>query len=69
MDFSRPLRLNPNQDQRYGRYAASLPHDVVEFAFVVCHSGAHLALERFHREDFDAYIDLVPNIERKVLHE
>jgi hypothetical protein len=48
-----PLRCDTDQYQRYGRYAPSLSDNVVELALIVGDTRAHLALERFHWQDFD----------------
>jgi hypothetical protein len=64
-----PLRCDTDQYQRYGRYAPSLSDNVVELALIVGDTRAHLALERFHWQDFDTDVYVIANVERQVLDE
>ncbi len=44
-DVKYRLRRDADDDQRYGRHSSSLPHNVIEFAFIIGNAGTHLGLK------------------------
>lgn len=46
-----------------------MANDVIELPFVVGHAGTHLALQGLHRQYLYAHIDLIPDVEGKMLDE
>ncbi len=60
-------RLDTDHNQRHRRYAAPLPDDIVDFALIIRNAGAHPGLKRFDRQDFDAHVNMVADVERQML--
>lgn len=61
------LRFNANKHEWDRRYSSALAHNIIKLALIVGDSRAHLALERFHRENLDSHVDTITHEEREVL--
>ncbi len=56
--------FDANQNEGDSWDSSTLTNNVVEFALIVGYTRTHLALERLHRKDFNANINMVAYVER-----
>src|SRR5690348_1831441 len=62
------LRFDTGKNQWHGRDPATVANHIVKLALVIRWTRRHVLLHTLHRQNLDANVDLIANIERQVLY-